>query len=151
MRFFTKEWLSGELTDAAFNAAPTEYRLHIAALRLPQDVLALAEVDNHDGLMLDVQYEPKSAQLKLRLRCGDRQRGYCDLNIKYSAATLDAASLSVLRDAIRIPKEELLYDELDRVDDVFEHRLILTSHKEVCVRFAAVVVGSYPVCGREAV
>ena len=39
MRFFTKEWLSGELTDEAFEAMPTEYRLHLAALRLPHDVL----------------------------------------------------------------------------------------------------------------
>ena len=35
MRFFSKEWLSGELSDAAFKAAPSAYHLHLAALRLP--------------------------------------------------------------------------------------------------------------------
>ena len=101
--------------------------------------------------MLEVDYEPHSAKLMLRLRCGDLQRGYCNLTINYSAATLDAASLSVLRDAMRNPKDELLYDEVDRVGGRFEHRFILSSHKEVCVRFAAVAVSSHPVGGREAV
>jgi len=151
MRFFTKEWLSGELTDEAFEAVPTEYRLHLAALRLPHDVLALAEVDNHDGLVLDVEYEPQPKKLMLRLRCGDLQRGYCDLTISYSDAALDAASLAVLREAVRNPKDELLYDEVDRVGDRFEHRFILSSHKEACVRFAAVAVSTHPVGGREAV
>jgi hypothetical protein len=151
MRFFTKEWLSGQLTDEAFEAVPTEYRLHLAALRLPHAVLALAEVNIHDGLMLDVEYEPQPAKLMLRLRCGDLQRGYCDLTVNYSAAALDPVSLSILRDAMRDPKDELLYDEVDRVGDRFEHRLILSSHKEVCVRFAAVAVSSQSVGGREAV
>ncbi|OWK45010.1 hypothetical protein [Fimbriiglobus ruber] len=45
MRFFTKAWLTKELTDAAFEAAPGEYRLHLASLRLPSDVLVLSEVN----------------------------------------------------------------------------------------------------------
>lgn len=150
MQFFTKEWLNGELTDEDFEAAPTKYQLHLAALRLPQDVLALSEADNHDGLLLDLDFEPQAKKLMLRFRCGDLQRGYCDLTIKYSAATLNASSLSALRGAMRNPEGELLYDELDRVGDGFEHRFVLSSHEEVCVRFAAVAVNTHPVDGREA-
>jgi hypothetical protein len=150
MRFFTKEWLRGELTDAAFEATPVAYRLHLATLQLPAAVSALAAVDMHDGLLLDVRHDPQSAELTLRLRCGDLQRGYRDLNITYSGTTLEESSLSVLREAMRDPKDEFLYDEVDRFGDRFEHRFILASHNEVRVTFANVAVGSHPVSSRTA-
>jgi hypothetical protein len=148
VRFFTREWLSGELMDAACDAVPAAYRLHLASLQLPPEVLALAAVDLHDGLFLDVQHEPESAQLTLRLRCGDLQRGYCDQYIRYAGTVLDSASLAVLRDALQIPRDELLYDEVDRVGECFEHRFILSSHNEVCVTFAGVELVAHTVSNR---
>jgi hypothetical protein len=151
VRFFTKEWLRGELTDAAFEAVPAAYHLHLATLQLPDDVSALSAVDIHDGLLLAVQYERQSAELIIRLRCGNLQRGYSDLSIKYSGAALDSSSLSVLHEAVRVPKDEFLFDEVDRRDERFEHRVILSSHREVCVTFATVTVDALPVAGRAAV
>lgn len=150
MRFFTKEWLSGELTDEAFEAAPEAYRKHLKGLQLPADVSALVTISIHDGLLLGVQHDPQSAKLALRLRCGDLQRGYHDLSITYSAATLDSSSLALLHEAMRTPKDEFLYDEVDRAGDCFEHRAILASHREVCITFATVTVESLPVESRTA-
>ena len=151
MRFFTREWLSGELTDAAFDAVPAAYRLYLATLRLPPDVLALSEVDLHDGLMLDIKYAPESEQLHLYLRCGDLQQGYFDLYINYSGACLDDPSLSILRHAMQAPKAEFLYDEVDRAGDHFEHQFILSSRDEACVSFTTVTVSSHFVRSRSAV
>jgi hypothetical protein len=144
MRFFTKEWLSGELTDAAFDAVPTAYHLHLAMLQLPLDVSTLTTVDIHDAVLLAIQHEPQSAQLTLLFRCGDLQRGYFNLNIKYSGVVLDEETLSVVYKAMQT-QDEFLYDEVDRLDDHFEHRFILSSHNEVRVSFATVTVDSYPV------
>jgi hypothetical protein len=129
---------------------PAAYRLHLATLGLPTDVLALSEIDVHDGLMLDMQHEPQSAQLTLRFRCGDLLRGYFDLHVKYSGAALDNASLAVLRQAMQVPRDEFLYDEVDRAGDRFEHRFVLSSHNEVCVSFADVAVGAHPVASQVA-
>jgi hypothetical protein len=147
MRFFTREWLGGELSDAAFEAAPSAYRLHLAALQLPPTLVALSEVNVHDGWVLDV-HSPESSHLMLRLRCGDLQRGYRDLSITYSGAAVDDPSLSVLRDAMREPRDEILYDEVDRVGRGYEHRFILASRGEASVTFTAVTMTSVPVGDR---
>lgn len=149
MQFFTKEWLTGELSDAAFEARPAAYRLHLASLQLPPDVLAITELDNHDALILDAEYEPSSAELALRLRCGDLQRGYFDLYLKYQGALLDSVSLSTLHRAMLLPRDEVLYDEVDRVGDRFVHRCMLASHHEIAVTFSTVAVTSKPVASRE--
>ncbi|MBL8822642.1 MAG: DUF4085 family protein [Planctomycetia bacterium] len=149
MRFFTKEWLTGELSDEAFDAIPDAYSIYLASLKLPSDVFALSKVDIHDGRLLDVKYNSESAQLLLRLRCGDQQTGYYDLHITYSDLVLDSASLSVLNVAMRAPKDEFLYDEIDRTGDNFEHRCILASHNEVRIKFSHVVVNSCPLDSRE--
>ncbi len=151
MKFFTREWLGGELTDAAFEAVPDAYRRHLTSLQLPPDVLALSEADIHDGSLLDVEHTPESARLKLRLRCGDLKRGYSDLRIEYSGAVVADESLAALRHAVQVPKVEFLFDEVDRAGDRFVHRVMLSSRREVCVTFSAVAVGTYRVGSRAAV
>jgi hypothetical protein len=150
MRFFTREWLSGKLTDEAFDAVPEAYRRHLASLRLPEHATILAQADLHDAYLLDVSEEPHAARVRLRLRCGDLQRGYADLNIEYSGAAINAVSLTRLLCAAKLPRDEILYDEVDRVGQSFEHRLILVSHAEVCVSFASVALTAHPVSGRSA-
>jgi hypothetical protein len=151
MKFFTSQWLSGELTDSAFEAVPDAYCRHLASLRLPPDVLALSEADMHDGLLLDIQHLPESARLRLRLRCGDLQQGYFDLLIEYSGAALADESFAVLRHAMQAPKVEVLYDEVDRVGECFVHRLLLSSSHEVSVTFVAVAIDTHRVSSRAAV
>ncbi len=151
MRFFTKQWHGGELSDAAFDAVPAAYRHHLSSLALPPEVLAICDLDNHDGLILDAEHEPQLTELTLRLRCGDLQRGYFDLHIKYLGAILDSASLSVLRQAMQLPKDEILYDEVDRAGTRFVHRYLLSSHEEIMVTFLTVTVSSTPVSSRGAV
>lgn len=150
MRFFTKEWFRGELPDADFEAVPVAYSEHLTALKLPADVSVLAVTDIHDGHLLGIRYDPRVAELTLWLRCGDLQRGYRDLSIRYSGVTLDASSNAVLHKALRIPKDEFLYDEVDRRDDRFEHRIILASQSEACVTFTGVAVESHLVDSRAA-
>lgn len=148
MRFFTKQWLSGELSDAAYNAVLESYRLHLSSLLLPSDVLAISELDNHDALIFEAEYQPQLEFLTLWLRCGDQLRGYFDLNIKYSGAILDDASLLVLRQAMQLPRDEVLYDEVDRAGDRFEHRYILASHREIAVTFSKMSISSRQVAAR---
>jgi hypothetical protein len=50
--------------------------------------------------------------------------------------------------AMRHPKEELGYDEVDRVGEKFEHRVIFSSGSELSIVFASVELHSHPVSGR---
>jgi nicotinic acid phosphoribosyltransferase len=150
MRFFTLKWLRGELTDAEFEVVSEAYLRHLSSLQLPADVRSLSEISLHDGRVLNVSHEPQVSRLALRVRCGDLQRGYSDVHLVYSDSVIDAASVARLQHAATPPADEVLYDEVDRVDDRFEHRLILASHQEVRVSFEAVRVMLQPVEGREA-
>jgi hypothetical protein len=147
MRFFTRQWAAGELSDEAFEAAPGAYALYLASLELPADVALLSRVDLHDGRVLDVDVEAGS--VAIRLRCGDLQRGYSDVRIGYGRVALDAELQALLIGAAK-SREEVLYDELDCVDGVFQHRWLLASHAEVCISFGCVSLLVESVRGRGA-
>ena len=101
MRFFSKEWINGEISDQEFAATPATYAAHVESLHLPPKVLALAKAYVHDGLLLHLHHDLAAARLMLRLRIGDLQKGYFDLDIEYSGASVDAESLRILGRAMR--------------------------------------------------
>lgn len=144
MRFFTRAWTQGELTDEAFEAVPEAYRRHLGALGLPASVVVLAESNLHDALVLDVEDEPK--RLRLRLRVGDHQRGYSDLRITYTGATTDSATLA----ALRAHEAEVLYSEIDRTGGRYAHRLLLWPAGEAVIAFEDVKLVSRAVASRSA-
>jgi hypothetical protein len=147
MRFFTREWAAGELSDEAFEATPGAYAMYLASLELPAEVALLSRTDLHDGRVLDVDVDGGARSLAVRLRCGDLERGYSDVRIVYGQVALDASSQAVMLGAAA-SREQVLYDEVDCVDGVFQHRWLLASHAEVCVSFQVVNVRVEPVGGR---
>lgn len=140
MRFFTRSWTRGDLPDEQAATVPESYWRHIADLRLPPPVEALARLNPHDAHVLAVEDQPERLRLTLRLRCGDLQRGYSTVLVVLSEVDIDPDSLDTLRRAVRPARVEVLYDEVDRADDGYVYRLLFYPDGEASIRFREVEV-----------
>jgi hypothetical protein len=150
MKFFTRAWTTGELTDEEHAGMPDAYWRYLATLQLPPAIAALSKVNVHDAFVLAIDHQPAHSLLTLRLRCGDLQRGYSDVTLAFSHVTVDLATLDTLRRAVRPADVEVLYDEIGRSDDRFEYRLLMYPNGEMNIQFRRVEVTERPVASRNA-
>jgi hypothetical protein len=152
LKFFTRGWAHGAMTDEDAEAIAPAYRLHLEAIDLPQAVQDLATLNPHDAYILDVEHEPQISLLRLRLRCGDLQAGYFDALLCFSGVTIAPAHAATLAEARRPAKIEILYDEVDRAESgAFEYRLLLHPVGEAAFQFKDVEIARIPVADRRAV
>jgi hypothetical protein len=138
MRFFTREWHRGQVPEAEAEARPEAYARHLKALgaSLPAQAAELgSQTSLHDARVLGVDYDRSAQHLALCLRIGDQQTGYADLDLSYSGAVVDPASLDVLRSARRPAEVELLYDEFDAAGASAEHMFLFWPTGEATIRF----------------
>jgi len=154
MRYFTRAWVDGDLTEEESDTVVRVYRRHleVIASRLPPGVLELSQRWSlNDALFKIVQFDHVNQQLLLRLRCGELQYGYYDLSLHYTGATVIDHTPYRLSGLVATAGVEVLYDEIDVTgDDRFEQRMILWPSGEFavsCERFAFSLV---PVASRDA-
>ena len=141
MKFFTRGWVRGDMSDEEADAVASAYERHLETLDLSQSVLELAGLNPHDGYILNVGFEPLTSSLHLRFRCGDQQTGYFDASLSFSGVTIQSAHLRTLIRAMRPAEFEILYDEVDRASaDVFDYRLLLHPKGEITFQFKNVEV-----------
>jgi hypothetical protein len=150
MKFFTRAWVNGEMSDDQAAAIPEAYWDYLTALDLPSPIVALSKVNPHDAHLVAHGHDPAHSQLTIRLRCGDLQRGYSDVTLAFSQVAVDRATLETLRRAVRPASVEVLYDEVDRSNECFEYRLLLYPDGEVCIQFQQVAIAERPVADRGA-
>ncbi len=130
MNYFTPEWHSGHVDEHPGK----KYREHLVPLlrHWPTPVRLLANsISLHDGLIREFSWNTDEATLFLRLRCGDLQVGYFDLDLHYSGvlfSPLDWASLLTLN---ANKNSEALYDEMDEEDGLFVHRILFIASRRV--------------------
>ncbi len=109
MRFFTRQWHNGELSEEESQAVPLRYAAHLETLRpkLPMTLLTLAfGTYLHDGLLRGVGLDRAQRTLAIGLRCGDLHLGYFDVDLVYKEVSLPASSLSELEAAARDPERD---------------------------------------------
>jgi hypothetical protein len=127
-QYFTRNWYAGD-DDADRTITVEAYWRHVDAIadRLPPTVRTFArEVNLHDGRFRAVTFTPSTGVLEMKLRCGDLQVGYFDLNLKYIGVHLPDTALAQLIAPVNNPTAEILYDEIDLGDDGrLVHRLAL--------------------------
>jgi hypothetical protein len=147
MRYFTRAWCIGDLSEEESDAIIAAYRGHITAIAplIPSGILELSQRwALHDARFKAVQFDHPTGSLYLRLRCGDLQYGYYDLLLHYTGATLIDHTLTGLPNLVRATGTEVLYDEIDvSGDGRFEHRMILWPKGEFavsCAQFAFSIV-----------
>ena len=158
MQFFTREWLSGGLDDAKFEATIPAYEAHLDRILpvLPGTVQALARgVNLHDGLIRSVELRTNRRTLKLALRCGDLQVGYFDVDLVYGGVDWGASNLKELASIARNVHTEVQYDEVDadatNGESRLVHRIIFAPKGEIEIVFATLGLKLVPRRGREVV
>ena len=130
MNYFTPEWHRGDVDEHPAK----KYRAHLVPLlrQWPTPVRMLANsISLHDGLIRKFTWDTQEAALFLRLRCGDLQVGYFDLDLHYSGVVhspLDRAWLLALS---ANKTSSALCDELDEEDGRFVHRILFISYRRV--------------------
>lgn len=143
MRWFSRAWQTGELSDAEYARVREDYRQHVAALRpsLPQGLRLLeaagGPVSVHDGRFIDLRWKVGSpGQLIVDIACWDMQNGTLVGNVwSYPAlhVRLLYGDAEILAPIGREPRAlalqgdvEILYGEIERVQrGRLEHRLLL--------------------------
>lgn len=151
MKFFTRDWCQGNMTDEEAEAVVLAYRRHLDNRDFPAAIRELAHLNPHDAYVLDVEHEPSKGTLRLRLRCGDLQSGYFDADLHFTHVSLTSTDAATLVRA-KYPSEfEILYDEVDHIaSERFEYRLLLDPTGEVTIGFHQVSVVRKPVADRQA-
>jgi hypothetical protein len=141
MKYFTREWASGDLSDEQCEEVQASYRRHIESLlpRLPASVVELEkQVSLHDGLVRRVVVDLPARQLTMELRCGDLQVGYRDVDLIYSGVEFATLDLTELASVARDRQTELLYDEFDVDEDRnYIHRILFAPAGEISVKFGS--------------
>jgi hypothetical protein len=148
VRFFTRGWHRGELSDEESERTVRDYHAHLQAIsaRLPDPMMALArEVTLHDARIERVEWEPANAQLVLRLVTTWPSGGSQAVTITYSGAMLGEHRLDVLRNVARDRETEILASEVD-VDEegVLAHRLLFWPRDELTIEFGALTLEVRP-------
>ncbi|HMK12900.1 MAG TPA: hypothetical protein VK461_15020 [Acidimicrobiales bacterium] len=150
MRYFTRGWTHGELSDEETEDARSRYwaRVDEIAPRLPAPLPELAKsVSIHDALVDHVCWEPSIDRLTLRLVCLKADpAAYEAVEIVYEGAMLGVRRIETLRQVALSRETELLYDEVD-VDDegTFAHRILFWPADEVTIDFRSMSLARWPV------
>lgn len=153
MKFFTRAWLQGELTDEESDLVVENYRRHIASLKLPNSLAKLANLTINDAYVMSATHSRRANTLSLRLRCGDKHSGYYDLLLKFADYEPNGFELQFLDFAAESRKlkqpVEALYDEIDRVKKKYEYRIIFWPAGEVSIKFSALTMTTRKVKSRK--
>jgi hypothetical protein len=143
MRYFTRAWCAGECPDEEAAAVVAAYEQHLDEIspHLTPELHALSRISLHDAHFKAVDFDQPMRQLRLVLRCGDRQVGYFDLSLRYDDVTIVDKTPKGIVALANDPRAEVLYDEVGLFGEAhFEHRLILWPDGEVALQFSALTL-----------
>ncbi|MDB5340973.1 MAG: hypothetical protein JWN70_6592 [Planctomycetaceae bacterium] len=136
MKFFTREWHSGALSDEHAEAVALAYETHVRTLApaLPDDLSRLTTISLHDGLIEQVVANTTAGTLTCTLRIGNLQIGYSTLELAYAGVLLPGRDSSMFRELVRTGAE-ILSDELDVSTEGYVHRLYFSTADEIAIVF----------------
>jgi hypothetical protein len=151
MKFFTRGYR--DWTDDEYGAVARAYHQYVNSIadRFPAEVMALYRLDLHDGLFLTVAADERAQTVSMRLRCGNLQVGYFDVNVGYEGAAIVETETGDVLAVVHDPEAEILYDEVGIGETrAFEHRLLLWPRGELTICFDRLSVETTSVASREA-
>jgi hypothetical protein len=140
MRYLTRGWLNGELSDAEWKRADEAYaaRVEEIASRLPPAMLRLGrDISLHDAVIEKIVWNPMTRRLQMSfVYYNQLQQGHLLVQLIYDGAMLGNARIDSLRRAAESRLTELVYNEIDASDDGhLIHRLLFEPCEEVTIDF----------------
>lgn len=139
MKYFTKEFCLGNLTDEEFDKRLKEYKNHMSIIerKLPNNLKSFYyNINLHDGRITSIKYSYKKHDLELNCRIGDNNSGYSELNINYTLSN-ESKDYSKILNNLKKQKNnfEMLYDELDIKSNFYTHSIIFWPIMEIEIEF----------------
>lgn len=156
VRWFTREWQSGELSDeeaeardfayAAYIRAHAAYLPHrIRAFALPTD----AHMSVHDALVDQAEIDALKGRIELVLLNGDLQAGYGKLRLTFLDAELAAPRQERLRELLANVATEFLRQELELGEESdatpYTVRFLLWPEGEIEIRCRDLHIDWHPI------
>ena len=126
MKYFTREWACGELSEAEYDSVLPRYNHDLAAsFKAGGPVRRFAgSIGLNDAFVDRVVFDRASASLRLLLTTGSLQVGYWHTELTYRGVT-SVAGESVLRAALATRPTEIWYDEFVCDGDIACHAVLL--------------------------
>ena len=149
MKYLTRGWQNGELTDDQSNAAVQAYRDRIKSIRerLDPDILALAEeVQLHDAIIEKVSWRSKIRELTITFAAiYSPESDYKTVAITYHNALLGDSRVETLRLVANDRRTELTCSEVDLDDDGNPvHRMLFEPRDEVTIDCSSITLRVSP-------
>lgn len=144
MKWFTREWHERGMNDPRAASVWDEYSRHLSDILfdLVNGVDALVSSVHIAGALVD-SYSYKDGVLTLEMFTGDDTNGYEWLTLKYiHVVEMDPPPEQY---GFLVQKgTEILHDEVDIVDDLYEHRFLCWPSGEVRIAFYELEVERRP-------
>jgi hypothetical protein len=139
MRYFTRGWANGELSDEEEDSTPKAYWKHIEGLlpTVPAAVARLAKTNLHDGLIARVRLDRRRKTLVLVLIVrNDGDRSCSEITLNYAGVAMSDRYVETLTARARDRESCVLYDEIDsEPDGSYVHRFLFWPEGEISVWF----------------
>lgn len=138
MKYFTKEWCYGYLTEKKIITQKKSYEDYIASIyhKLPFSLKILYEgISLHDGALMKICFDNNKHILILKGVFGDLQVGYFLLEIKY----LKVQNLhdEFLKNVFKNQRIEILSHEIEMLSkEHYSHRMIFNTRNEIEIIFS---------------
>jgi hypothetical protein len=147
VKFFTRQWARGGLSEAETERIREAYSKHARSIAdfLPTSIARLQVLNLHDALIQFVEVRRSRHELSIDLVCGDLQHGYSDISLLFTGVDWSSVSLDSLRQVALEPETELLYDEVDLVaSGRYAHRILFWPRGEVEIVFEGLHLKELP-------
>jgi hypothetical protein len=142
MKYFINKWFNENTTDYELNNIRDSYweSLKNISNKFPKQIYDLAfKINLHDGIIFKITIDKNNLALELFIRIGDLQRGYENLQLKYSDVILKDLSENELK-IIFNEEIEILYDEISLSENGFLHNLLFSDHEEIKIVFKSLEI-----------
>ena len=137
MKYFTKDWCFGDMSDIEMNKNEKDYQLYLNLIfnRLPPTLKFLTKhICLHDGIICKATFSESKKHLKLNGIFGNKQYGYYELVIIYYKT--QKVTPKLLDEAFTNRFIQLLYDEIEiSAKKSFLHKMIFENSTEFEVDF----------------
>jgi hypothetical protein len=141
MKFFTKEWHSGELPDDEPDHRCEAYTAHLQSIesRLPPDLHYLTKaIYLHDGIIISAAAAENV--LEIIIQGEHPNSGEFTAQLRYEKAVLSEEDSCFLGRAAGNTAIEILYDEVDESVGRWIHRMLFWPYHEISIEFAGFTV-----------
>lgn len=148
MKWFTREWQLGLLSEGQTRETIAEYMHHVSRIRgrIVGRADELTELGLHDAVVMNHRVENDSFAWELLVL--EPGVGYGVVRLSYADAHLNVPPDDVDGQCLTDDDMEVLYDEVDIQGEACVHRLLMGPSGELHITFSSVSVTRQPLSGR---